>query len=207
MKGCLLALALLLGACASSGKEQSGLVTSDEQGNLFTETISGTFYGVIDTIKTPFRDLGFITDEIPEKLASAANDPYEQPSDKKCKAIKEEIASLNELLGQDKYDAKVLLANADEGPSYLAEGAQMVSGMAVAKATRLASLPFRGVIRRISGAAAHDEATKNAIQAGEIRRAYLRGMADSPTMNCYKQPKKGKTAKPKPAKKADVTNS
>ncbi len=198
MKGCLLALALLLGACATTAETLDRPLASEEDGNLFTDAVSSTFYGVVDTVKTPFYDLGLIRDDIPQELKAAAGNPYGQPATKKCKAILEEIAKLNELLGDDKYAVEVIVANnnAEEEESYLSEGIQLASTMAISKAGKKVALPFRGLIRRVSGTSAHEKKSQKAYDAGEIRRAYLRGLADGSATNCYKQPKKkAKTVK------------
>ena len=194
MKAFILALTLALGACSGTSNEQPNIVTSND-GNVFTDVVSGTFEGVFDTIQTPFRDLGFTKEEIPESLAAAANGPYSQPASKKCKAIMQEITALNEVLGEDKYDPEIILASSSNNTSYFAEGIQYASGMAIAKTGKIAALPFRGVVRRVSGAAKQEKASKEAHEAGEIRRAYLRGMADSPSLNCFKQNKKSPKVK------------
>lgn len=40
-------------------------------------------------------------------------------------------------------------------------------------------IPFRGVVRRVSGADRHAKAVERAYQAGRLRRAFLKGLGAS----------------------------
>ena len=40
-------------------------------------------------------------------------------------------------------------------------------------------IPFRGIVRQVTGAARHDEYVQAAILAGTARRAYLKGLGEA----------------------------
>lgn len=106
----------------------------------------------------PLRDLSLVQSEIPPRIREIAADPYRPGRD--CAAIAAELAELRTLLGPD-LDEPV------------AEGEDAgLAGAVVAGAT---SLPFRGVIRRITGAQQRDEAAADAVLGAMVRRGFLKG--------------------------------
>ena len=89
-----------------------------------------------------------------------------------CATIGAEIARLNEALGPD----------TDEPPSpdgsFLSERAADAASAAALDAIRDAAtdfIPGRSWIRQLSGAEQHSRHVQSAIQAGRIRRAFLKG--------------------------------
>ncbi|MBU7580066.1 MAG: hypothetical protein KAF27_06295 [Porphyrobacter sp.] len=115
-----------------------------------------------DVIKTPLRDLGIDAREIPAVLADAVRDPYATGDMGKCDALVSAIAELDMVLGAD-YDIAE-----DDGDKRISEGriGQNVVG---------SILPFRGIVREVTGAAANERALRNAYTAGMVRRAFLKG--------------------------------
>lgn len=116
----------------------------------------------------PFRDLSLIRSEAPAELVRAAAEPYRPTQD--CAAVAAELDVLVGLLGPD-VDA----APAKDGGADLA-GA-VVSGAA--------GLPFRGVVRRLTGAHKRDEAIAAAVLGAMVRRGFLKGQAAA--LGCAKQ--------------------
>jgi hypothetical protein len=119
--------------------------------------------GVEDVVKTPLRDLNIDRREIPPVLLAAMQNPYETAGLKTCKAIIADIAQLDQVLGAD-YDIA-----ADDGIDRLSEGriAQSVVGSLI---------PFRGILREVTGAASNDRTLRAAYTAGMARRAFLKGL-------------------------------
>lgn len=113
--------------------------------------------------KTPLRDLNIDGRDIPEVLQAAAREPYAMPASGTCNVLVNEIASLDTVLGSD-YDIAE-----DEGNDRLSEGriGQSVVG---------SILPFRGILREVTGAAGNDRALRSAYTAGMVRRAFLKGL-------------------------------
>jgi hypothetical protein len=124
---------------------------------------------VRDAIGKPFRDAGWMREHPPEVLIRAAKAPYAQPNTFECDAVLHEIAALDLVLGPDLDVAGPRAARFSESASALLSGA---IGGAI-------GLPYRGVVRRISGAEARERDLKNAVFAGMVRRAFLKGLARS----------------------------
>lgn len=112
----------------------------------------------------PFQDIGLVRGEIPAVLKSAVAAPYELGNPPDCAAMASEVAAIDAVLGPD-IDAPAVKGG--QGPVKL-----------FAAAIRGAlGLPFRGVVRQISGAEKRDEARAEAVLAGVSRRAFLKGAA------------------------------
>lgn len=117
---------------------------------------------VTEVAKTPLRDLNIDARDIPEVLQIAVRDPYATQGMESCNALVTAIANLDMALGAD-YD----IADSD-GNDRLSEGriGQSIVG---------SFLPFRGIVREVSGAAGSDRALRAAYTAGMVRRAFLKG--------------------------------
>lgn len=115
-----------------------------------------------EVAKTPLRDLNIDGRDIPEVLKAAAADPYATAGLGRCNALVSAIAELDTVLGAD-YDIAV-----DDGEKRLSEGriGQSVVGSVI---------PFRGILREVTGAAGNDRALRAAYTAGMVRRAFLKG--------------------------------
>lgn len=114
----------------------------------------------------PFRDLSLLQEVAPEALTRAAAAPYRPVGD--CAGLREEIAKLDEVLGPD-----VDQPHPAAGSTLVAD----LIGGAI-------GLPFRGVVRQLSGAAARDRALRAGVLAGMARRGFLKGAASR--MGCAK---------------------
>ena len=113
----------------------------------------------------PVRDVGAAKPEIPPVLVQATNDPYSPASTATCAQLEAAITALNEHLGDD-----YMLAGQKEenkaGKIAEAGGRTVVNAI----------LPFRGLVRELSGAASAKRRYDDAIDAGYARRGYLRGI-------------------------------
>jgi hypothetical protein len=154
-----LPLLLALGGCtvARSAGEGVGAVASG--------------FGAAAT--APLDDLNLRRETIPTVLLQAESNPYDMRNLNRCSTIGAEIARLNEALGPD----------ADEPPApdgrYLSEQAADAAAQATLGAIRDAAtdfIPGRSWIRRLSGAEQHSRHVQSAIQAGRLRRTFLKGM-------------------------------
>lgn len=115
-----------------------------------------------EVAKTPLRDLNIDARDIPAVLQVASRDPYALSGLDSCDAIVTDIAALDMVLGAD-YDIAE-----NDGSDRLSEGriGQSVVG---------SILPFRGILREVTGAAGNDRALRAAYTAGMVRRAFLKG--------------------------------
>lgn len=114
-----------------------------------------------DVVRTPISDLNLRKGEIPALLIDAQADPYGVAGLRKCGQLTSAIADLDAVLGDD-IDLP-------------ADGKPKLSAGRVAQAAVGAFIPFRGLIREISGANEQDRKLLLAVQAGFARRAFLKG--------------------------------
>jgi len=114
-----------------------------------------------DIATTPLSDLNLYKDDIPQILMEALEWPYSTEGLVSCDAVAAEIAKIDAVLGPD-YDVET----PDAGRVSVGRLAQTAIG---------SFIPFRGLIREISGAAEHRRAFTEAIMAGAVRRGFLKG--------------------------------
>lgn len=152
------AAALVLVACASTEAPPSGPTASQRVGTAAA---------------TPLADLNLIRAAIPVTLAQAQAAPYKLPTDTSCAAIGLEIAALDDALGPD-LDAPETAAN----PSLVARGGNAAGDAAVGALRGAAEgiVPFRGWIRKLTGAESRAREVAAAIAAGAARRSFLKGL-------------------------------
>ena len=120
--------------------------------------------GAMDIAMTPIQDLNLSSDPIPPALIEAEAAPYANAGLDQCEAIAAAIDRLTQVLGPD--------LDIDEGKSGLTVGK-------VAKSAVGSIIPFRGVLREITGAADKQRAFEAAIVAGAVRRGYLKGLGEA----------------------------
>lgn len=118
---------------------------------------------------TPLSDLNVVRAELPPVLKAAAAAPYALPADASCAGIAAAVRELDEVLGPD------LDAPAGAGPSLLERGEDAATG--ALQRTAEGVIPFRGWVRKLSGAERYARQVGAAITAGGVRRGFLRGMA------------------------------
>lgn len=119
---------------------------------------------------TPLSDLNLVNAPIPEVLLAAQRAPYGVPEDRSCPALAGQVRALDEVLGPD-LDAPATEAN----PGLIERGGNLVGGALQRSAEGL--VPFRGWVRKLSGAERYSRQVAAAIAAGGVRRAFLKGLA------------------------------
>lgn len=141
-------VACLLGACASKEVGRAG-----------------------DAATTPLKDLNVVREAIPEVLQTARKAPYRLAPDTSCASSATEIAALDEALGPD-LDAP---RGAEAG--LLERGGDAAGDAAIGAVRRTAEdiVPFRGWVRKLTGAERHSREVTAAVIAGGARRAFLKG--------------------------------
>lgn len=121
---------------------------------------------VESAVQQPFEDLNLVRMEVPAVLRQAAHAPYAAPEPADCPGLAVAIGELDALLGPD----------LDRPPAEDEDEAEaLISGLI----RGAVGLPFGGVIRRVTGAAARDRDLRRAILAGVARRSFLKGLASS----------------------------
>ena len=151
----LLAALAVLAATATPASAQRRAVTDPEA-------------SVADVALTPLTDLNLARDPIPPVLMQARVAPYARGGIAGCADILREVANLDAVLGDD-FDT----SPPQDRDLSVTNLAQRVVG---------SFIPFRGIIREISGANAREYEWREAIAAGLMRRAYLKGIGQE--MQC-----------------------
>lgn len=122
-----------------------------------------------DVALSPLSDVNIRKKEIPAVLEAAIANPYGLAGLKTCAGYATAIESLDAALGDD-------IDVADEKTT----GENMGNSAGTIAKTVIGSfIPFRGVIRELSGANAQQRAWERAVYAGAVRRAFLKGVGQS----------------------------
>jgi hypothetical protein len=161
-------LALSLAAVALAG-----CMTTRSDGSPKVQTSSeASRESVTGAATTPLRDLNVLRTKVPDVLLQAIADPYARPANTRCTTLVSLIRPLNAALGAD-----LDLPPVDED-DLLGQGREGALG-AAASVVASEVIPFRGWVRRLSGAERHDQLVQQAITAGAVRRAYLKGLGEA----------------------------
>lgn len=139
--------ALVLTACASSSQDK-----------------------VANAATTPLSDLNVVRAEIPDVLKAAAAAPYAVPADASCAGLAAAVQALDEVLGPD-----LDVPPGKGGPGLLERGEDAATG--ALQRTAEGVMPFRGWVRKLTGAERYARQVSAAITAGGVRRGFLRGLA------------------------------
>jgi hypothetical protein len=131
--------------------------------------------------------VGLTGADVPQLLKDIKADPYKAPGNPVCDTVPLEIREISDLIGPD-LDAQ---ATSDDR-SLASRGADVARGL----------VPYRGVVRFVTGANKKDEELHEAIMAGYARRGFLRGVQMN--LKCHPEPTPVADPAPaaKPAKKA-----
>lgn len=151
-----LALAFALSACVS-----------DDQTRL------------TDAATSPLSDLNLIRTKIPPVLLDARKHPYAIPPAATCEDLTARVQELDAVLGPD-FDAPP----SGHDPTLAEQGTNEAKNAAIGalRSTSESIVPFRGWVRRLSGAERHSRNVAAAVVAGTVRRAFIKGlMASKPS--------------------------
>jgi hypothetical protein len=176
-----LALTLFLGTAAVAGQTgQPATMTSDTKTTQTrvetptqTTTTTTTHEKVVETSEKageiatqPARDVGAQKIDIPAPIQQAAAAPYSLRGLKSCAQLNHAIFELNDVLGPD-YGGEVVTHEDKAGKLAEAGGKSVVNAV----------IPFRALVREISGAAPAERRLDADIKAAIARRGFLRGVA------------------------------
>ena len=156
----------LLGACLTTRDNGSPKVETTSEANR--ASLKGA-------AEAPLRDVNVLRTKIPEVLLYAMADPYSRPpTGWKCPDLIAMVTPLDDALGDD-LDAP------SQQPGMREKGKSSVMGLAAGAASDM--IPFRSWVRKLSGAERHDQLVQDAITAGAVRRAYLKGLGEAKGCN------------------------
>jgi hypothetical protein len=144
-------LSLALGSIVAGGLAGCATTTPKSQAG---RPMSGA-------IEQPFRDLSLMRERPVDLLTRVEKDPYALAPGVTCQELVIQIADLDAVLGPD----------IDSPQTKNSVAADLAYG-----ALRGAiSLPFRGVVRAVTGAEKRDSVARRAALAGVVRRSFLKG--------------------------------
>jgi hypothetical protein len=161
----LLAITLISSTAASAQNTSTTTTTSNAQPEP-NRPVADTLNKAGNIATQPVRDVGVNKREIPEVLERAALDPYAIGGARTCNQIGAAMAELNDVLGPD-YEAGGVKKENRAGRLAEAGGKTVVNAL----------IPFRGLVREVSGAAPAERRYNAALDAGLVRRGFLRGIA------------------------------
>lgn len=122
-----------------------------------------------DVAMSPLSDLNVRKKDVPVVLEAAMAKPYDLGRIRSCLGLKTAIIDLDVALGDD-----IDVASGEKSDM---ENVGNSAG-AIAKSVIGSFVPFRGVIRELSGANAQDRMWNRALYAGTARRAFLKGIGE-----------------------------
>ena len=122
-----------------------------------------------DVAMSPLSDLNVRKKDVPVVLETAMAKPYDLAGIKSCKGLTTAIMDLDAALGDD-----IDVATGEKSDMEKAGN----SAGAIAKSVLGSFIPFRGVVREISGANAQERLWDRALYAGTARRAFLKGIGE-----------------------------
>lgn len=186
---CALTFLPFLAACATPEPPPGRIVTSDQANRS----------GLAGAAAAPLRDVNLMRTEIPSVLLDALADPYERPRPFTCAQYIALVRPLDEALGPD-FDVP-----AADDASLVRKANDMALGGAASVAQDI--VPFRGWVRRLSGAQRHDTLVSAAITAGASRRAYLKGLGEARNCRTPATPRRAAPVRATPVARAAAPRS
>lgn len=161
----------LLGTACATGA-QSSEQSDNSSSSSIDRAVGSTQSGFTEAALTPIEDLNLKRDEIP-LLLRQIKDPYLVPADTSCEALSKQVIALDAILGRD-WDVPV-----PEDDRSL--GDQAADGTSSALLDTIASeaggiIPFRGIVRTVTGAKAWNKKVLRAYERGSHRRTFLKGL-------------------------------
>ena len=157
-------------ACATSNSA-SVQAESEDQTSATERAIQQSQDGFGDAAASPLKDVNLIRENAPEEFKAIKN-PYNVDPEVSCDEIAVEVTRLNELLGRDwdipPPDKKGMSDRAADGAStaFLDTVASTASGI----------IPYRGIVRTVTGANSHATKVRKAYERGSHRRTFLKAM-------------------------------
>lgn len=118
-----------------------------------------------DAVTAPLADVNIRKKEIPSLLQEAQKNPYSLDSVRTCNDLIAEVNRLNGALGPDFDETVIVDKDQKRGATAIGVTAGVIQGL----------IPFRGLIREISGANKAELDYRSAIYAGVVRRGFLKG--------------------------------
>jgi len=154
-------LALLAGPALAADNSQAGSSQAPEREDQIQSV--GKSAGKIAS--QPARDVGVAKTDIPPALQKAWDAPYALKGIRTCRDLSKAFHELTDVMGPDFKPGEVKKENR-AGKLAEAGGKTIINSI----------IPFRGLVREVTGAAPAQRRLERAIAAGYARRGFLRGV-------------------------------
>ena len=118
-----------------------------------------------EIMSQPARDVGISKLKIPPVLVKARDAPYDLTGLNTCEQLADAVAELSGVLGPDFIPGEAWRENRT-GKLVEAGGRAVVNSL----------IPYRGLVREVTGAAPQQRRLDDAVSAGFARRGFLRGL-------------------------------
>ncbi len=157
--------ALLLTGAAQAQAQDSKKPADRKEASDSPSKYEATRKQALEIGSQPARDMGMTKRDIPPVLEQALADPYGLRGLKTCAQLAGAVRSLNEALGPD-YQSGGEYRENRVGKLAAAGGKSVINSI----------IPFRSLVREITGAAPADRHMNAVVDAGLARRGFLRGV-------------------------------
>jgi hypothetical protein len=147
----------LAGGCATGGSDGS-------------DAMDQTRRGVADAAISPLRDIGLVRPDIPQPLQGLTYPYQANQLIAGCPQVLYEIGQLDAVLGRENYQPGAKRNLTEQG---ISGASNATVGLVQDAADDL--IPFRGWVRRATGAEDAQKKYIRALELGHTRRAFLRG--------------------------------
>lgn len=155
---------------ADSRKAEAARAGAPSNSALIRSSMTETGRSLPGAAKAPLKDLNLMREEIPPILL-AIEYPYRIDGPVYCDQLAMEVDALDEVLG-------IGLDHYEEEGSRRERAAEAATNAAQNALEDAATgwIPYRSVLRRVTGATKHEREVRKAYQRGRIRRAFLKGV-------------------------------
>ncbi|MEO1553009.1 MAG: hypothetical protein AAFR82_03675 [Pseudomonadota bacterium] len=165
----LLVFCLLSTACATNSNQTAN--DAETSASATDRAIQRSQDGFGDAAMSPLEDVNLVRAKIPDEFKDIRN-PYAVDREVSCDKIAKEVTTLDGVLGRDwdipPPDDKGLSDRAADGAStaFLDAVSSSASGF----------IPYRGLVRTVTGANSHATKVRKAYERGSHRRTFLKGI-------------------------------
>lgn len=166
----ILIICALSSACATNSNSTTQTDGASSE-SATDRAIQRSSDGFSDAALSPLEDVNLKRAKIPEEFKDIRN-PYAVDPEITCEKINKEVNTLDGLLGRDwdipPPDKKGLSDRAADGAStaFLDAVSSGASGF----------IPYRGLVRTVTGANSHATKVRKAYERGSHRRTFLKGI-------------------------------
>ena len=131
---------------------------------------------VTDAALSPLNHPNLVHGDIPPVLIAAQKGPYALPADQSGANLTVQVAAIDAVLGAD-----LDIPPTDANPGLILHGQEAATKSAIGSLRGAAGglIPYGGWVRKLSGAERYSREVGDAISAGIVRRAFLKGLGQA----------------------------